>query len=280
MDDDETTDRRRGRGATLATVVVIVLVTGGIGYLHHHTNGTRSSDVTARSVSLTAYFLGKTAPGQRLFSERHTLNEVSDSDLQAAVNTALGIPDDPDYHSGFPIGTDARVTAHDRYVTIDFDSGDVVDATPRGGDAAMALQALVWTVDETLSEARPVRFSVKGKPATRLLGAPAQALYERGSQSATLSPVSLQLNEGAAVPRGALIQGEASTFEGAVVWKLVQGEQVVRQGRATATQCCDLAPFQLRVNAPPGSYTLEVSNSDASGSGHGGTTDTKDIQIE
>ncbi|HEX7739133.1 MAG TPA: hypothetical protein VF426_05765, partial [Marmoricola sp.] len=79
MDDDETTDGRRGRWGTLATVIVIILVTGGIAYVHHRTNGIKSSDITARSVSLNAYFLGDTATGQRLFSERHTLTEVTSS---------------------------------------------------------------------------------------------------------------------------------------------------------------------------------------------------------
>lgn len=286
MDDDETTDGRRGRWGTLATVIVIILVTGGIAYVHHRTNGIKSSDITARSVSLNAYFLGDTATGQRLFSERHTLTEVTSSDLQAAVNTALGIPDDPDYHSGFPIGTSARVHDHHSYVTIDFDSGDVADAKPLGGDQAMALQALVWTVDEVLGDARPVRFAVNGSPATRLLRAPVAEQYVRGSAAATLSPVSLQLDEGSAVARGALVEGEAEASAGPIVWKLVQGEQVVRHGNTTAAQCCRLVPFQLRVDAPPGSYTLEVSSTARTGGkkhSHGTpdvTTDSKDIQIE
>ena len=82
------------------------------------------------------------------------------------------------------------------------------------------------------------------------------------------------------------IEGEAEASAGPIVWKLVQGEQVVRHGNTTAAQCCRLVPFQLRVDAPPGSYTLEVSSTARTGGkkhSHGTpdvTTDSKDIQID
>lgn len=272
-------DRTR-RWGTVAVALAVIVVTGGVAYLHHRTDAPQPAGA-GRSVQVTAYFLGKTAPGQRLFSEQHDLTGVTSTDLQAAVTAALGTPDDPDYHSGFPHGTEATATDHGDHATVDFDSGDVVDARPDGGDAAIALQALVRTVDTALNRKVPVRFTVDGHPATRLLGAPAEEEYTQAPDSTTLSPVSLQLDEGATLAHGALVGGEASAFEATVVWQLRQGEQVVRKGVVTAMECCRLSPFQLRVTAPPGNYTLVVRDTDPSGGeGNGVTTDTKDIVIK
>jgi len=73
----------------------------------------------------------------------------------------------------------------------------------------------------------------------------------------------------------------ASAYEGDVVWTLRQGSTVVRRGFTTADQCCTLAPFAFTLDAPAGSYTLSVSDTNASQSeGHAVTTDSKDIEIK
>lgn len=282
--DDEPGREDEGRGmrtwGTIAAALAVVVVTGGIAYVHHRAGEPRPPASEGRSVNVTAYFLGRTAPGQRLFAEQHSLTGVTGSDLQAAVTTALGNPDDPDYHPGFPAGTTATATDHDTYVTVDFGSRDVIEAPAHGKDPAMAVQALVWTVDDAVQRQVPVRFTVEGTPATRLLGAAVDPQIPRGSEDATLSPVSLHVDEGATITRGSLVQGRANAFEATVVWQLRQGEQVVRHGFTTATTCCKLAPFQLRLTAPPGNYTLAVRDTDPSGGeGNGVTTDTKDIVL-
>ena len=282
--DDEPGREDDGRGArtwgTIAAALAVVVVTGGIAYVHHRAGEPRPTASEGRSVNVTAYFLGRTASGQRLFAEQHSLTGVTGTDLQAAVTAALGNPDDPDYHSGFPAGTTATATDHDTYVSIDFGSRDVIRAPAHRTDPAMALQALVWTADQVAQRPIPVRFTVDGIPATRLLGVPVRRQIAPGSEDGTLSPVSVHVGEGATITRGSLVQGRANAFEATVEWQLRQGEQVVRHGFTTATTCCKLAPFQLRLTAPPGNYTLAVRDTDPSGGeGNGVTADTKDIVL-
>lgn len=261
-------------------MLAIILLTGGIAYLHHR-SAEPASTTAAHSADVDVYFLGRTGAGQRLFDEHHHQEGVTATDLQAAVTAALGTPDDPDYHPGFAAGTTAVARDTGAVVTIDLHGPGVVDGPARGGDPALALQALVWTADAAVDRSAPVRFTVDGGRARTILGAAARPSYRAEPPAQVLSPVSLTLDEGAQLPRGGLVTGQAAAVEGTVVWRLVQGVRVIRHGIAATARCCRLSPFQLRVDAPPGSYTLEVSDTDpARGEGHGVTTDSKDIQID
>lgn len=276
--------RRLGAGAV---VVAIVLVTGGIGYLHHRANEPRTASA-GRTVDVQVYYVGTTGAGERLFAEQHEIEDVTSTDAQAAVGAALGTSDDPDYHSAFPAGTRASVTQRGQRVTIDFVAGDVETAAPIGGNAAMGLQALVWTAESAIGEPIEVSFQVDGKPAPRLLGATAPRSVTEARAASTRAPVTIALEEGAELARGSLLYGEADAADGTVTWRLLQGEQVIRHGTVSTEQPGVLGRFELRVDAPPGSYTLELSVHSSGGVSPAGkagkaskaSKDTKDIEIQ
>jgi len=275
-------DQRDGRTTwvrgALAAAAAVVLVTGGAAYLHHRA-GSGVTPVAGRTVEATVYYVGRTAVGPRLFSETHELTDVKVSDVQAAVDTVLSTPTDPDYHSAFATGTSATVTdGADGVVDIDLSSGvRLAD----GADAEAALQSLVWTVDAALQRQAPVHVTIGGKVPAELFGAPAKQSYAKAAQDDILSPVSIDLTDGAEITAGTTINGHAAAFEADVTWTLRQGAAVIRHGFTTANECCTLSPFSFTVDAPAGVYTLTVSDTDPSdGEGNGVTTDTKTIQID
>jgi hypothetical protein len=265
------------RGAAAAAAAV-VLVTGGAAYLHSR-SGTGIVPATGRTVDSTVYFVGVTGLGPRLFSENHESTGVTVSDVQAAVDAALSTPTDPDYRSAFAPGTQATVTdGSDGTVEVDFTSGAALAA---GMHAATALQSLVWTVDAAVHRPAPVRFTIGGQVPTTLFGVLAEQSYSAAAADDILSPVSVDLEEGAQVTSGTTIRGKAAAVEANVVWTLKQGNVVVRHGFATANECCTLSPFAFTLEAPPGAYTLTVSDTDPSdGEGNGITSDTKTIQVD
>jgi hypothetical protein len=279
-----TVERPAGRGLLLGTVAAAVataLVIGGVSWLNHEAKKPEPAPATGHDLAITAYYLGSTAPGLRLFAERHQLHDVRTSDVQAAVNAALGTPEDPDYHSPFPAGTRATVTGDGDVVTVDFpDAAIANDPVLSDHDAAMAIQAVVWTVNATLQRPVQVRFEVAGQPAATLFGKVLNGAVTEQDGDTVLSPVSVDLAEGQQVPSGTIVSGHAATFEANVVWELRQGEQVVKRGFTTAGECCTLSPYTFRLVAPPGSYTLVVHDTDESGGeGNGETSDSKDIVV-
>ncbi len=264
------------RGAVAAAAAVVV-VTGGAAYLHSR-SGPGITPAAGRTVDATVYFVGKTGVGQRLFSESHEMSDVTVSDVQAAVDAALAMPTDPDYHSAFAPGTQATVTEEqDGTVEVDFTSG--AELAP-GMHVSTALQSLVWTVDAAVNRPAPVRFTIGGQVPSSLFQAPSKDSYTAAPADDILSPISVDLTDGAQINSGTTIRGKANAFEANVVWTLQQGNVVVRHGFATANQCCTLSPFAFTLDAPPGAYTLTVSDTDPSGGeGHGVTSDTKTVQI-
>jgi len=272
----------QGKGSWVRSVVAVaaavVLVTAGAAYLHHR-SGAGITPASGRTVEATVYFVGPTAAGERLFSENHELTDVTVSDVQAAVDAALGTPDDPDYRSAFSPGTQATVTdGTDGTVDIDFPAGMTLRS---GVSVTVALQSLVWTVDDAVQRPASVRFTIDGQVPSSFFGQPAKQSYAPASRDSVFSPVSMDVDEGAQIASGTTIRGMADAFEANVVWKLRQGDVVVRQGYATANVCCTLSPFAFELDAPPGAYTLSVSDTDPSGGeGHGVTTDSKDIEIQ
>jgi hypothetical protein len=216
----------------------------------------------------------------RLFAEHRTLHDVRTSDVQAAVNAALGTPEDPDYRP-FPAATHADVTSEGDLIVIDFPDPTIASYPLLSDlDAGMAIQALVWTVNDTLQRPVQVRFDIDGQPARSLFGKVLNGTVTEQEADTVLSPVSVDLSEGQQVQSGTTIYGKAATFEANVVWELRQGEQVVRKGFTTAGECCTLSPYAFRLDAPPGSYTLVVHDTDESGGeGNGVTSDSKDIEI-
>ncbi len=237
-----------------------------------------------RTVETTVYFVGDTAAGQRLYPERREIDDVTGSDLQAAVTEVLSArPDDPDYSSPLAdLGADATASVSNGTVTIDLAAPL---PRPSGMDeeqATRALQALVWTADTAASVAGPVAFTVAGAPAEEVLGIDTSSPVERAGEDSVMAPVLVDTpGQSATVPTTFTVTGRAATFEANVVWELMRDGEVVRDGFTTAEQCCTLAPYSFEVEAPPGSYTLVVHDTDESdGEGIGISQDTKEITVE
>lgn len=280
--------RRHGwAGVSLATAAATVLVIGGVVGVNqwNHAQG-GSGPPAARPVghaaNLSTYSLGRTAAGPRLFHENRHVTGITGSDLQAAVNDTLGAPLDPDYYSAFPEGTRATVTDYGDYVQVDLTGADLTQLPPAGRVAAeMGLQAVAWTVVDTVQRPVPVRFTIDGSPAHTLLGIHPGSGVTRSAADSVLSPVSISLREGQRVASGTRILGQAAAYEGTVLWQLAQDGRVVEHGVTTAGQCCTLATYAFRLTAPPGHYVLSVRDTSGSGlEGVGTTTDTKDIVVD
>jgi hypothetical protein len=255
-------------------------VIGGVSWLNHEAKKPHPAPASGHELAVQAYFVGETVHGPRLFAERHQLHDVRTSDVQAAVNATLGTPDDPDYKR-FPTTSRATVTVDGDLVVVDFDDASVANYPLLSDqEAAMTIQAVVWTVNAAVHRPVRVRFDVAGQPARRLFGKVLNGTVTQQDADTVLSPVSVDVAEGAQLESGTTVVGHAATFEANVVWELRQGEQVVKTGFTTAGECCTLSPFAFKLEAPPGSYTLVVHDTDESGGeGVGETADTKDIVI-
>jgi hypothetical protein len=283
--EDERPRRTSSLTLVLATAAVMVLILGGIAFLNRNNQPDTPppTDAGPRNPAVEVFYTAPTPSGLRVFSESHRLDNVTTSDVQAAVSEALGKPLDPDYGTLFPHGTVAEVTDNGNTVDVTL-SGVNLSELPAGAtdaDAANALQAIVYTVDAALQRPAPVTFKDKFEASATILGQNVDQPVARASEDSVLSPVSMDLQENTILPSGSVIQGQAAAFEANVQWQLKQGDKVVRHGFTTARECCTLAPYDFVLKAPPGHYTLVVSDTDPSGGeGRGVTSDSKDITIE
>ncbi len=285
---------------SLAAAVATVLVIGGAAWLAQRqpSSGTPVAgqpaaptaapsgqpDDSTHTVDTTVYYLGATAHGPRLFPEQRRVTDVTDSDLQVAVQQAIsGSPQDPDYQN--PWGAEGvTVVAQLADGTVHLDLSEPADR-PDGMDdqeAQMAVQALVWTADSAAQVSEPVTFTVGGAATDQVLGVDTSAPVARTGEDAALAPVLVTSPaQGATVSTEFTVEGRAAAFEANVVWELKRGETVVRHGFTTAQECCTLSPYSFAVTAPPGDYTLVVHDTDESGGeGVGTSQDTKDLTVE
>lgn len=285
---------------TVAASVATVLVIGGAAWLGRQSDDPPTADPGApdvsasqqaspepdpsRTVQVPVYYVGSTAAGPRLFSETHTVEGVTGSNLDASVQQALGArPLDPDYDAwALGDGLTARTSSDGATLTIDLSAPVARPADMDDEGATMALQALVWTADAMARSEAAVRFTVAGQPAQEVLGVDTSSPIERASADSALSTVSIDGPiEGATVPTQFQVTGHAATFEANVVWELKRGDKVVRNGFTTARECCTLSPYTFTVTATPGDYTLVVHDTDESdGEGVGTSQDTKNVTVE
>jgi hypothetical protein len=76
------------------------------------------------------------------------------------------------------------------------------------------------------------------------------------------------------------VEGRGAFFEANVSWQLLRDDVVVKDGFATAEECCVLSPYAFEVTAEPGDYVLRVYDADVSGGeGLGEQQDTKRITV-
>ncbi len=283
----------------LAAAVATVVVIAGAGWLGQRgPSGTPAAEPGSpsqtpdggtsaepgRTVTLTVYYVGETALGPRLFPEKRTFTDVRGTELETAVQAAIGsAPRDPDYLAWTPPdGLAAQAELVDERITIDLSEALRRPAGMSPEVARMMVQAVIATAHEATETGLPVRFTVNGAPGTTLLGIDSRAAISATSLDSTASPVIISSpSEGDTVGSPFRVEGMAATFEANVVWELEQDGQVVRNGFATASECCTLSPYSFTVTAPPGEYTLVVHDTDESdGEGVGTSEDTRQITVE
>ena len=282
---------------TVAAAVATVLVIGGTAWLGGRDDGPTAvgpsrpdaselptaSDGPRRHRAGRGVLRRRTAQGRRLFQEQRVVPTTGRTKVQAAVEQALTqAPHDPDYDpwakvSGLRVTTEVQADE----ITIDITGLQDTGASVSGRDAETYLQALVWTADTATASDLPVRFLADGRQVDEILGVDTSEPVARESAESVLSPVSITTPaQGAILPTTFDVTGQASAYEGNVVWELKRGSTVVRSGHTTTGEAFVQSPYAFRVTAPRGEYTLVVHDTDESdGEGVGVTQDTRDVSL-
>ena len=293
---------------TIAVAAVMAAVVGGAFWLvnddnpsnhasgtptHSTTNPTGDSTTPATvSRAVPVYFVGDTAHGKKLYREFQSQEVASSSadDLAyaAAATAVTGDPLDPDYRNPWPsaasefVGLSYDPTANQLTVEL---SASVHDrpAGMSAADAELAVQQLIYSAQAGLGKGRvPVQLLIDGKHTDTVLGVPASEPLAAANPDDVLAPVQIDSPEqGATVGSPVKVTGLAAAFEANVVWEvMVGGDAVVKNGFATAAECCTLAPYEFTVDLEPGTYTLVVHDTDESGEGRPVNQDTKEFTVQ
>lgn len=246
--------------------------------------------------AVPVYYVGDTGQGPRLYREFHP--GIGAEPLgQALADAVSRTPDDPDYRTVWPAGTEVSGSfdgiGDDGLIGIAVTSpaGASLRDRPAGmsrAEAEMAVQQLVYTAQAAVQSSAPVEFRLDGDRTDQLLGVPTAEPLARADQASTLAQVwILGPVEGAEVHSGFEVTGIGAFFEANVVWELHEGSadgEVVassaQSGPVTAEECCTMAPYSFTVEAPPGRYTLVVRDEDVSGGeGPPPFQDTKQLTV-
>ena len=291
---------------TLAVAAVMAAVVGGAFWLVNDDDATPSpsgaptnnasiepdvpSDTATSGTgerAVPVYYVGETANGQKLYREFHRQEvcpEVECLLKASAVAAVNGDPDDHDYRTLWPDGaTVGKVSADDNSIVVDLASG--VHDRPAGmsaDDADLAVQQLVYSAQAAVGKGRlPVQLLIDGQHTDTVLGVATSEPLAAADPDEALAPVQIDNpTNGATVDRTFTVTGRAAAFEANVAWELTEDGEVVDEGFTTAQECCTLAPYEFKVTAPPGTYTLVVHDTDESGEGGPVNQDTKEIVVK
>lgn len=245
-----------------------------------------SESAAPETASVPVYYVGETTRGPRLYREFHRVELSNDDPVSAAVLEAVSVtPDDPDYRTPWPGGTTAATVEQppSDVITVDV-SGPGLRQRPGGmsvEEAELAIEQLVYTAQAAHQSRSPVQLLLDGNRTDTLLGVPVSEPLVQGAAEDVLAQVwIIDPAEGAEVTSPFEVSGLAAAFEANVVWELRDGDKVVEEGFTTARACCTMEPYSFEVSAPPGEYTLIVTDSDPSGGeGFGPWEDTKQVTV-
>ncbi|MEI5674530.1 MULTISPECIES: Gmad2 immunoglobulin-like domain-containing protein [unclassified Nocardioides] len=252
--------------ATVATVATVVVVTDG---------PASDPEVAAGpdpSVLVPVYFVGETPRGARLFRE---FDRVPGDDRGAAALALLQAePSDPDYRTAWQPGSLLDVTLTNGTIVVRLGTG-----APGGADGDLSVQQVVHTVQAALQSRAPVQLVLRDGD---LVDRPVTARPALD----VLSHVNISdPTEGRVVSGSFTARGVASSPEATVPWELRRGDEVVRDGFATAEGWLDrLYPWETTVDVSglePGEYTFVTRTADESGGeGPGPDVDTRTVVVE
>ena len=250
-----------------------------------------SSAASPELVTVPVYYVGDTSRGPRLFREFHRVQSNGDHISQALNEAVQGTAFDKDYRSDWPTGTVADFgfdgIGDDGFISIRLTT-EAVDLRKRPPEmspeqAALAIEQLIYTAQAATQSRATVEFYLNGERSTSetVLGVRTSEPLSEGDPASVLALVwVIDPAEGARVQSPFKVSGLANAFEANVQWELMQGDAVVENGFTTARECCVMAPYSFKVNAPPGDYTLVVHDSDPSdGEGFAPWQDTKNITV-
>jgi hypothetical protein len=246
--------------------------------------GSPTTQPAASGATLPVYYVGDTTHGPRLYREFHPALGTN-HEAEAVHDAVAGSPDDPDYTSLWPQGTDVQtVQKSGDTIVVDLKGATLLHDRPAGmsqEQAQLSVQQVVYTAQAAFQDRAPVQLLLDGSNTDTVLGVPTSEPLAQGAPEDVLAQVwIIDPAQDAHVPSGFTVSGLAATFEANVQWKLEQGGKIVKQGFTTAKECCTMSPYSFTVDAPPGDYTLVVHDEDASGGeGPGPWQDTKDISI-
>ena len=256
------TSRRRGwviglagAGLVAATVTSVVWVADQSG------GGTSTSPPIASvlpPVTVPVYYVQDNGAGdytQRLFLEQHEVNSTGNTGIDAVAALFTNPPTDPDYFSLWAGGSVESVSHQSGLISVDLSAG----AAPAGDPPTarvyhVALQQIVYTVQDALNSHDPVQITIGGAtpagltepvradPAVEIKG---MIVIDTPTQYATVqSPVH--------------VEGGANVFEANLSWQILQGGQVVQQDYTMTSSGQAFSPYSFEVDLNPGNYTLRA----------------------
>lgn len=234
---------------------------------------------------VAVYYLVDSRAGLRLARELRTVTAEDASDVAVpAVEAMIAGPQDPDYSSAWVPATHVLgVEVADGVAVVDL-SAEARTASIGSEGAALMIQQLVWTVTEAIGDpAAGVLLTVEGAPAGDLWG-----VVRWDEPVVRQDPLDVrhfvqidEPREGATATSPLTVTGDAAVFEATLLWA-VRGADgtTVAEGFTNTAEGQTFAPYAFELELPPGTYTVEISESDPS-DGEGGppSTDTRTITI-
>ncbi len=248
-----------GAGLVAASVTTVVWVIDQTGSGGPHPHVAR----VLPPVKVPVYYVQDNGAGKyplRIFPEQHQVSSAGNTGLDAVSALFTAPPTDPDYSSLWASGSVDSVTQQPGLITVDLSA----DAAPVGNPPTarvyhVALQQIVYTVQQALDSSDPVRIMISGSPPEGA-SQPLQADPARVIEGAIVIDAPSQ---DATVQSPVTVEGDASAFEGNVSWQILRDGQVVQEGFTTAAAGQVFSPYSFDVDLDPGSYTLRVYEASA-----------------
>jgi hypothetical protein len=249
-----------------------------------------STDPSPVESPVPVYYGGDGPRGTVLFREFQP-GIGADPVAQAASAAVSGTPQDPDYRTLWPAGTQATASYDGDVITVDL-TGAALHDRPKGmskRDAELAVQQVVYSVQGAAGERAGVQLLLDGGHTDQVLGQPASEPLTNAQAVGTLSLMSITAPaEGQPVTGTFEASGVNNGFEASFTWEILQGDQVVATDFGMADGCCELDklfPWTAQVDVSglaPGTYTFVAKNDDPSGGaeGHGPDIDTRTIVVQ
>jgi hypothetical protein len=232
------------------------------------------------------YYVGDGPRGAVLFRE-FSPAPPGTKPLDAAVQGLMTDPVDGDYRTSWAAGSLTGARLHHGVIEVNVgpEATSLRPAALSPREANETIQQAIYTLQAAVQSRAKVQFLRNGTPAARVFGVDTSQPLGQGRALTTLSLVNISDPvDGAVVSRGKLVvNGVNNSFEGNVVLRVMQGQQVVRQKAGIGGFGPDkLYPWRIPLDTTtlaPGDYTLVATTDDPSGQGRT-YTDTKVIHLK